>query len=253
LQHPEGPAGIHRKHRKFFPPCKIYSGQFFSNILRSDRVSLIVTIQNGSSPNRSLCWTLPSSTLRAAKSRRLAFAYQRPSSQTRHDHREHTVHEFDDQFLAFPKGVRRFLSETVFSRSGNVGAVYCLTKSQVEGGYFYRRPSGDQALFQTPSTKPSFNTHSSRSGSVQRILSGVPAPGLSHSANFLWGAPPIECSSISDKYFRDCRLTCARLCHIAGVELEQIQFCLGHVSVEGPEVIDADFTPLPIEPERPQL
>jgi hypothetical protein len=115
----------------------------------------------------------------------------------------------------------------LFSRSGNVGAVYCLTKSQVEGGYFYRRPSGGQALFQTPSTKPSFNTHSSRSGSVQRILSGVPAPGLSHSANFPWGAPPIECSSISDKYFRDCRLTCARLCHIAGVELEQIQFCFG--------------------------
>src|SRR5260370_38652771 len=49
-----------------------------------------------------------------------------------------------------------------------------------------------------PSTRPSFNTHSSRSGSVQRILSAVPAPALSHSADFLWGrAPPIECSSLS--------------------------------------------------------
>ena len=41
----------------------------------------------------------------------------------------------------------------LFSRSGNVGAVYCLTKlslSQVEGDYFYRRPSGAQALSQTP-------------------------------------------------------------------------------------------------------
>lgn len=30
----------------------------------------------------------------------------------------------------------------------------------------------------------------------------------------------------------DCRRTCARLCHAAGGELEQIQFLLGHVSVE---------------------
>ncbi len=33
----------------------------------------------------------------------------------------------------------------------------------------------------------------------------------------------------------DCRRTCARLCHIAGGELEQIQFLLGHVSVETTE------------------
>ena len=39
-----------------------------------------------------------------------------------------------------------------------------------------------------PSTRPSFNTHSSRSGSVQRILSAVPAPGLSYPANFIGGA-----------------------------------------------------------------
>jgi len=33
----------------------------------------------------------------------------------------------------------------------------------------------------------------------------------------------------------DCRRTCARLCHAAGVELEQIQFLLGHMSVETTE------------------
>src|SRR4051812_45119571 len=30
----------------------------------------------------------------------------------------------------------------------------------------------------------------------------------------------------------DLRRTCARLCHVAGRELEQIQFLLGHVSVQ---------------------
>jgi site-specific recombinase XerD len=33
----------------------------------------------------------------------------------------------------------------------------------------------------------------------------------------------------------DCRRTCARLCHAAGGELDQIQFLLGHVSVEKTE------------------
>lgn len=33
----------------------------------------------------------------------------------------------------------------------------------------------------------------------------------------------------------DCRRTCARLCHVAGGEIEQIQFLLGHVSVETTE------------------
>ena len=33
----------------------------------------------------------------------------------------------------------------------------------------------------------------------------------------------------------DCRRTCARLCRAAGGELEQIQFLLGHVSVETTE------------------
>ena len=34
---------------------------------------------------------------------------------------------------------------------------------------------------------------------------------------------------------RHYRRTCARLCHAAGGELEQIQFLLGHVSVETTE------------------
>jgi site-specific recombinase XerD len=33
----------------------------------------------------------------------------------------------------------------------------------------------------------------------------------------------------------DLRRTCARLCHAAGGELEQIQFLLGHVSVQTTE------------------
>ena len=33
----------------------------------------------------------------------------------------------------------------------------------------------------------------------------------------------------------DLRLSCARLCHAAGGELEQIQFLLGHVSVQTTE------------------
>ena len=33
----------------------------------------------------------------------------------------------------------------------------------------------------------------------------------------------------------DMRCTCARLCHVAGGELEQIQFLLGHVSVQTTE------------------
>ena len=34
---------------------------------------------------------------------------------------------------------------------------------------------------------------------------------------------------------KDLRRTCARLCHVSGGELEQIQFLLGHVSVQTTE------------------
>jgi len=33
----------------------------------------------------------------------------------------------------------------------------------------------------------------------------------------------------------DLRSTCARLCHLAGGELDQIQFLLGHVSIQTTE------------------
>ena len=33
----------------------------------------------------------------------------------------------------------------------------------------------------------------------------------------------------------DLRRTCARLCHVAGGELDQMQFLLGHVSIQTPE------------------
>ena len=33
----------------------------------------------------------------------------------------------------------------------------------------------------------------------------------------------------------DLRRTCARLCHVAGGELDQIQFLLGHVSIQTKE------------------
>ena len=34
---------------------------------------------------------------------------------------------------------------------------------------------------------------------------------------------------------QDLRRTCARLCHLAGGELDQIQFLLGHVSIQTTE------------------
>ena len=56
----------------------------------------------------------------------------------------------------------------------------------------------------------------------------------------------------------DMRRTCARLCHVAGGELEQIQFLLGHVSVQTTErylgckqrIRDAVNDRIGIEPPR---
>jgi site-specific recombinase XerD len=42
-------------------------------------------------------------------------------------------------------------------------------------------------------------------------------------------------SNIGNISPHDLRRTCARLCHVAGGELEQIQFLLGHVSVQTTE------------------
>jgi integrase len=48
--------------------------------------------------------------------------------------------------------------------------------------------------------------------------------GLAHSEAKCIGAPKLAP--------HDLRRTCARLCHASGGELEQIQFLLGHVSVQ---------------------
>ena len=42
-------------------------------------------------------------------------------------------------------------------------------------------------------------------------------------------------AGIKDLAPHDLRRTCARLCHLAGGELEQIQFLLGHASVQTTE------------------
>jgi integrase len=50
-----------------------------------------------------------------------------------------------------------------------------------------------------------------------------------------------HCEGIRQEHWRgevaphDLRRTCARLCHASGGELEQIQFLLGHVSVQTTE------------------
>ncbi|HLJ17725.1 MAG TPA: site-specific integrase [Bryobacteraceae bacterium] len=44
-----------------------------------------------------------------------------------------------------------------------------------------------------------------------------------------------EAAGIKKLAAHDLRRTCARLCHLAGGELEQIQFLLGHVSIEATE------------------
>jgi integrase len=49
-------------------------------------------------------------------------------------------------------------------------------------------------------------------------------------------SPPITGIGISEASEKnDLRRTCARLCHLAGGELEQIQFLLGHVSIQTTE------------------
>lgn len=53
----------------------------------------------------------------------------------------------------------------------------------------------------------------------------------------IWGVVKQACSScgLPNVAPHDLRRTCARLCHERGGELEQIQFLLGHVSVQTTE------------------
>lgn len=57
------------------------------------------------------------------------------------------------------------------------------------------------------------------------------------SPKVIWGVVKEECAAcgLTDVAPHDLRRTCARLCHEAGGELEQIQFLLGHVSVQTTE------------------
>src|SRR6516225_932777 len=157
---------------------------------------------------RSVGWSAYKSSLP-----RLAFAYRRPSSQTPHDHREHTVHQIADQFLAFSKGIRKFLSETVVFSLRKCWRRLPPTKlspSQMEGDHFYRRPVPAPGAF-PDSRQPDRHSIPIALGPAQfnEFYRQCPPPRLSRPANFLLGgagttdrmlfnAPPIECSSISE-------------------------------------------------------
>src|SRR5262245_58248316 len=71
--------------------------------------------------------------------------------------------------------------------------------------------------------------------------------GRSTKAGRIWGdgmTPKVLWEVVNDAAARagieklaphDLRRTCARLCHLAGGELDQIQFLLGHVSIQTTE------------------
>src|SRR5262249_15477231 len=104
------PTANERKNWRCAGPCWM-TRKLSANPAQIPRASVIQTPPNSCADvrfARSVGWSAYKSSLP-----RLAFAYRRPSSQTPHDHRGHTVHHFAHQFLTFPKGVRRFLSETV--------------------------------------------------------------------------------------------------------------------------------------------
>jgi integrase len=77
-----------------------------------------------------------------------------------------------------------------------------------------------------------------RSGTIFRAINKagrIAATGFS--PKVIWGVVKDACSKCEMPGVapHDLRRTCARLCHEAGGELEQIQFLLGHVSVETTE------------------
>jgi integrase len=71
----------------------------------------------------------------------------------------------------------------------------------------------------------------------RRVLKGGTVEGTSVTANVVWYAVK-RCAGhagIDNLAPHDLRRTCARLCHGSGGELEQIQFLLGHASVQTTE------------------
>jgi len=61
--------------------------------------------------------------------------------------------------------------------------------------------------------------------------------GAGITAKAIWHVvkAPAKRADIKNLAPHDSRRTCARLCHLAGGELEQIQFLLGHASVQTTE------------------
>ncbi len=61
--------------------------------------------------------------------------------------------------------------------------------------------------------------------------------GQGMTAKVLWDVVRTAAASagIERLALHDLRRTCARLCHLAGGELDQIQFLLGHVSIQTTE------------------
>jgi len=75
-------------------------------------------------------------------------------------------------------------------------------------------------------------------GPVFRAINKAQRVGKSEfSPKVIWGVVKARNSkcSLENVAPHDLRRTCARLCHEAGGELEQIQFLLGHVSVQTTE------------------
>jgi integrase len=58
---------------------------------------------------------------------------------------------------------------------------------------------------------------------------------ITFKASGTWMKAAAKRADIKNRAPHDLRPTCARLCHLAGGELEQIQFLLGHASVQTTE------------------
>jgi integrase len=75
-------------------------------------------------------------------------------------------------------------------------------------------------------------------GSIFRAINKAGRIALNgFSPKVIWGVVKRSCGwcGLADVALHDLRRTCVRLCHQAAGELEQIQFLLGHVSVQTTE------------------